>query len=59
MGEPDAAIEKSLTDVLQVPSVTFDEAATVLEQLKKWRSSEVASFKRAAHEKWPEVTQFA
>ncbi|KAB5554634.1 NMDA receptor-regulated protein 1 [Coniochaeta sp. 2T2.1] len=58
LGEPNTAIEKSLTDVLQVPSVTFDEAATVLEQLKKWRSSDVASFKEAAHEKWPEVTRF-
>jgi hypothetical protein len=59
LGEPNAAIEKSLVDVLQVESVTFDEAADVLQQLRKWRSSEAAAFKKAAHEKWPEVTQFA
>ena len=59
LGEPDAAIEKSLVDVLQLESATFDDAATVLEQLRKWKSSEAASFKEAAHEKWPEVTQFA
>ncbi|KAH8912145.1 tetratricopeptide [Coniochaeta sp. PMI_546] len=59
LGEPTSAIEKSLVDALQVQSVTFDEAAAVFEQLRKWRSSEAAAFKKAAHEKWPEVTQFA
>lgn len=59
LGEPTEAVEKSLLDVLQVPSVTFDEAATALQQLREWRSSEAAAFKKAAHEKWPEVTQFA
>lgn len=59
LGEPDAAIEKSLVDVLQLGSVTFDEAGTVLEQLRNWKSSEAAAFKKTAHEKWPEVTQFA
>lgn len=59
LGEPDEAVEKSLVDVLQVESVTSDEAVTVLQQLRKWRSSEVVAFKKTAHEKWPEVTQFA
>jgi peptide alpha-N-acetyltransferase len=59
LGEPNSAVEKSLVDALQVQTVTFDEAAAVLEQLRKWRSSEAAAFKKAAHEKWPEVTQFA
>jgi N-alpha-acetyltransferase 15/16, NatA auxiliary subunit len=59
LGEPQAAIEKSLTDSLQLASVTFDEADAVLELLKRWKSSEAATFKKVAHEKWPEVTQFA
>jgi len=60
LGEPMPAIEKSLVDVLQTDNVTSDEAAVVLEQLRSWGSGEAAAeFKKAAHEKWPEVTRFA
>jgi len=46
--------------VLQTDNVTSDEAAVVLEQLRSWGSGEAAAeFKKAAHEKWPEVTRFA
>lgn len=59
LGEPGAAIEKSLVDALDVPGVTFEEVAQVLELLRRWRSGEAGAFKEKAHEKWPEVTQFA
>lgn len=59
LGEPGAAIDKSLVDALDVPDVTFEEAAKVLELLRRWRSGEAGAFKEKAHGKWPEVTQFA
>lgn len=58
LGEPRAESEKSLTDALRIDSVTFNDAGEILELLRSWRSSAAADFKKAAHEKWPEVTVF-
>jgi peptide alpha-N-acetyltransferase len=59
LGEQRTSYEKILAEALRADSITFVDAAAVLEQLRNWRSTEVTSFQKAAHEKWPEVTLFA
>lgn len=59
LGDDAVKVEKDLFDVLSSSSTTFADAASVLQQLRNWRSSEATAFKKAAHDKWPEVTLFA
>lgn len=59
LGDDAGKVEKDLFDVLSSDSTTFTDAASVLELLRNWRSSEVSAFKKAAHDRWPEVTSFA
>ncbi|KAI0020512.1 NMDA receptor-regulated protein 1-domain-containing protein [Xylariomycetidae sp. FL0641] len=59
LGEDQKTCEKGLIDVLKLDSAEHDSAAEAMGLLAQWRSSEVEAFKKAAHEKWPEVTMFA
>lgn len=59
LGEDATKVEKDLFDVLRSGSTTFTDAASILELLRNWRSSEADAFKNAARGKWPEVTLFA
>jgi peptide alpha-N-acetyltransferase len=59
LGEERSKAEKDLVDALRIKDNTFEDAAALLEQLKSWKSGELATFKKAAHEKWPEVSVFA
>ncbi|KAI1872760.1 hypothetical protein JX265_004863 [Neoarthrinium moseri] len=59
LGEDQSKVEKELADVLSVKGIKFEDAKEVLALLRGWRSKEVDGFKKAAAEKWPEVTAFA
>ncbi|KAI2610518.1 N-terminal acetyltransferase A, auxiliary subunit [Hypoxylon sp. NC1633] len=51
--------EKDLAAVLDIKDVQYEQAAEALSLLKQWRSGEADLLKKAAHEKWPEVSVFA
>jgi peptide alpha-N-acetyltransferase len=59
LGEDRGKCEKDLTGLLQMKEASLEVAFEALETLKSWRSGEVEAFKKAAREKWPEVTRFA
>ncbi|KAI0380641.1 N-terminal acetyltransferase A, auxiliary subunit [Hypomontagnella monticulosa] len=59
LGEDKKKSEKDLVGVLKLGDVQHEQAIEALALLKQWRSSEADAFKKAAHEKWPEVTAFA
>ena len=59
LGDDRGKAEKDLASIISSKTVTFDDAVIVLEQLRSWRSGETAAFKKAAHERWPDVTFFA
>ncbi|KAI4869974.1 N-terminal acetyltransferase A, auxiliary subunit [Hypoxylon rubiginosum] len=59
LGEDKKKSEKGLAGVLGLKAIEYEQAAEAFALLKQWRSSEVDTFKAAAHEKWPEVTAFA
>lgn len=59
LGDDSGKIEKDLFGVLSSSSTSFADAASILELLRNWRSSEAAAFRKAARDKWPEVTLFA
>jgi hypothetical protein len=58
LGEDPKKCEKDLSGVLGLKSNDWEPAAEALGLLYQWRSSEAEAFKKAAHEKWPEVTLF-
>ncbi|KAI1504545.1 NMDA receptor-regulated protein 1-domain-containing protein [Biscogniauxia marginata] len=59
LGEDAKQCENDLTNVLSLESIDYETAAEALGLLWQWRSSEADAFKKASHEKWPEVTLFA
>ncbi|KAI1214261.1 N-terminal acetyltransferase A, auxiliary subunit [Annulohypoxylon truncatum] len=59
LGDDKKKSEKDLAGVLSLKDIQYDQAAEALALLEQWRSSEAETFKKAAHEKWPEVTAFA
>ncbi|KAI2617732.1 N-terminal acetyltransferase A, auxiliary subunit [Hypomontagnella submonticulosa] len=59
LGEDKKKSEKDLVGVLKLEDVQHEQAIEALALLRQWRSSEADTFKKAAHEKWPEVTAFA
>ena len=59
LGQDKASSEKELVNLLQLKSVTFAAASNIIETLKQWGGSEVGAFKKAASEKWPNVSLLA
>ncbi|KAK1969652.1 tetratricopeptide [Colletotrichum sublineola] len=59
LGEDRSKTEADLANVVKAPEATFELATQVYNTLKAWRSSEAETLKKAAHERWPEVTIFA
>ncbi|OLN88039.1 N-alpha-acetyltransferase 16, NatA auxiliary subunit [Colletotrichum chlorophyti] len=59
LGEDRSKVESDLANVVKAPDATFELASEVYDLLKAWRSSEAENLKKAAHERWPEVTIFA
>ncbi|OTA99846.1 hypothetical protein M426DRAFT_324834 [Hypoxylon sp. CI-4A] len=58
LGEDKKKAEKDLAEVINLKSIDHEQAIETLALLRQWRSSEVDTFKTAAHKKWPEVTAF-
>jgi hypothetical protein len=56
--ELSSSIEKAVTAILTLPSVTLAEAKEALELLKSWSSSEAPSFQKNAAAKWPKSSVF-
>nr|XP_036579003.1 tetratricopeptide [Colletotrichum truncatum]KAF6786434.1 tetratricopeptide [Colletotrichum truncatum] len=59
LGDDRSKAESDLANVVKAPDATFELASEVYDVLKAWRSSEAETLKKAAHERWPEVTIFA
>lgn len=59
LGEDEAKCDKEVTGILDIPGIGFEDAIVALETLKRLRSSEEATFQKAALAKWPEVTRLA
>ncbi|TDZ20920.1 N-alpha-acetyltransferase 16, NatA auxiliary subunit [Colletotrichum orbiculare MAFF 240422] len=59
LGDDRSKAESDLANVVKAPDATFELASQVYDQLKAWRSIEAETLKKAAHERWPEVTIFA
>ncbi|KAH9904148.1 N-terminal acetyltransferase A, auxiliary subunit [Xylariomycetidae sp. FL2044] len=59
LGEDQKQCEKDLTGVVGMKGIRYDQVEEILDLLRQWRSSEAENLKKAAHEKWPEVTVFA
>ncbi|PFH57917.1 hypothetical protein XA68_14406 [Ophiocordyceps unilateralis] len=58
-GEDGALCEKEAAALLDMEGSTADDAVTLLETVRGWRSAETAALKQAAQAKWPEVTRLA
>jgi N-alpha-acetyltransferase 15/16, NatA auxiliary subunit len=60
MLSPDSApnIEKDAVAILNLPTITFEEAREGLVLLSTWKSSEIETFRKTAGEKWPKATVF-
>ena len=58
---PDSAsgCEKDAAAVINLPSITMEEAMETLELLSSWQSGGVATFRSSAAAKWPKATIFA
>lgn len=53
------AVAKDVAAVIELPSISFDEASDALQLLQVWKSGEVEGFKSAAAKKWPHATIFS
>ena len=60
MLSPDSApnIEKDAEAILNLPTITFEEAREGLVLLSTWKSSEIETFRKTAGAKWPQATVF-
>jgi N-alpha-acetyltransferase 15/16, NatA auxiliary subunit len=60
MLSPDSApsIEEDAVAILNLPTITFEEAREGLVLLSTWKSSEIDTFRKAAGVKWPKATVF-
>ena len=59
LGGDRASLEKEVTELLSLSSIDYTDAIQGLETLKRWRSSEVEGYKKAAQAKFPDVTRLA
>ncbi|EHA52876.1 NMDA receptor-regulated protein 1 [Pyricularia oryzae 70-15] len=51
--------EKDITSILNIESLTLEDAEAAMDTLKSWRSSELETAKKAAKSRFPEATVFA
>jgi hypothetical protein len=51
--------EKDIVAVINLPSISIQEATEALELLTSWKSSEVEALRSRAATKWPKATIFA
>ncbi|RFU35927.1 hypothetical protein B7463_g393, partial [Scytalidium lignicola] len=56
--ESTPACEKDVLDVLDLKSITFDEALEAFKLLQAWNSSRVEDFRSRAASKWPKALVF-
>jgi len=58
---PDSAssVEKDIVGVLDLPSITIQEASQAYELLRSWRSSDSEAFRLLAGAKWPKSSIFS
>lgn len=59
LGADRSTCEKEVSSVLDIPGVQFEDAIEALETLRRWRSPEEESFKKAAQAKFPNVTRLS
>lgn len=59
LGEDRSKVEKEMSSVLDMADVTFEDAIEALETLRRWRSPEEETFKKAAQAKFPNVTRLS
>ncbi|KAI0159832.1 tetratricopeptide [Xylariaceae sp. FL1272] len=59
LGEDLKKCEQDLAGILKIKTDDWEPAAEALGLLAQWRSEEAETFKKAAHETWPEVSLFA
>ncbi|EXK39956.1 acetyltransferase [Fusarium oxysporum f. sp. lycopersici 4287] len=59
LGQDKAKSEEAVSGILDIPDVTYEDAVEGLQVLKGWRSSQVEAYKKAAQEKFPDVTRLA
>lgn len=57
--ESASSVEKDIISVLDLPSITLEEATEAFALLRLWKSKEVESFRLLAEAKWPKATVFA
>lgn len=53
------SVDKDVVAILELPSITFEEAEEVLDLLITWKSGKVEEFKKKAAAKWPKATAFS
>ncbi len=54
-----SAVEKDVVGVLDLPSITLEEAKEAFALLGSWKSKEVEAFRLLAEAKWPKASVFA
>lgn len=59
LGEDRGKLAKDVVGLLEWQGVQLEDAAGAQEVLKGWKSGELAGFKKAAAQKWPESSIFA
>ena len=52
-------VEKSVAELIETPSITFEEAKEGLALLESWKSGEIESYRSSAAAKWPKALVFA
>jgi hypothetical protein len=53
-----SSCERDIAAVIELPTITSEEARETLELLRTWKSSESESFRSKAAAKWPKATVF-
>ena len=59
LGQNQTKSEEEVLKLLEIPGIEFQDAIEALETLKRWKSSQVDEFKKAAQAKFPDVTRLA
>lgn len=59
LGQDQAKSEDEILKLLDIPAIEYQDAIAALETLKRWKSSRVDAFKKAAQAKFPDVTRLA
>lgn len=59
LGQDQSKSEDEILKLLEIPGIQYQDAIAALETLKRWKSSQVEAFKKAAQAKFPDVTRLA